>query len=509
METAGRIGIIDIGSNSIRLVIYDISSSGAYRIIGESKETARLSDRIDDEGVLSAEGIEDAVQVLLRFKRLCAVQGAARIRAAATAALRRAVNARAVAAALQERTGLTIEVLSGVQEARLGFLGVINTIDIRDGFLIDIGGGSTEVSLFRKRELIHTASFPFGGVDVMRRFGKNGELDDAGMKAIRSMVESALESEPWILKNPGLPLVGLGGAARSLCKIDQRRKKYSLSLAHNYMMSSSDTESVLQWLRSVPFEQRQKIEGLSKERADIILPGLCILHTVFRRAAASHYLISGAGLRDGLFYELLRPDRPQIDNVLEHSVRNYLGLHPSVSVSHVSHVNTLALKLFDDLRHYHGFGDRAHTYLHTASLLYRIGISIQYYNYHKHTYYLLANSRLSGLSHRELLLCALIASFRSEKRTKSLLAAHRDLLSETDLPLIVRLGSLLQLAVALDRSETQPVAGVSAQVFGKTLNLLVTHNSAWEIERRELMSISKDFVKMWGLKLQVEENEVR
>lgn len=503
MDRSERLGIIDIGSNSIRLVVYEITPAGAYRIIDESKEGARLSERVDQNGIITDKDLDYIAESLLRFKMLCAVQGASRIKTVATAAVRNATESTRIVETLQNRTGLTIDVLSGEEEGRLGFLGMINTIAIQDGLLIDIGGGSTEITLFRNRKLIRSVSFPFGAVNTMKRFGKNGEIDDNGAKAIRSMVETALASNPWITEHPGLPLIGLGGTVRSLCKIDQKLKKYSLPLAHNYWMSEQDADAVLQKLRNTPLEQRKKIEGLSKDRTDIIVPGLIILNTVFKRTASSHYVISGAGLRDGLFFELLRPGEPQFSDVLKHSVGNLLALHPAVSVKHVSQVNRLALKLFKDLRHHHGLGERAATYLHVASLLYRIGISIHYYNYYKHTFYLLAHSRVDGLSHREVLLCALIASFKSEKRSKPFFAQYRDLLSDIDFSLVIRLGSLLQLAVALDRSETQPVADVSAHVHGRELTLTVSPRHNWDIERKQLASLDKDFGKMWGFKLRI------
>lgn len=500
-----RIGIIDIGSNSIRLVVYEITDAGAYRVIDEAKESARLGGRISPGGEIGGSDIAYIADTLDRFKLLCTAHGAQRIRAVATAAVRNASNAAAVVSALRERTGLAVEVLSGADEGRLGFLGMANTLDVTDGLLIDIGGGSTEVTRFKDRRIEQSVSFPFGAVNAMKRFGKNGELHPEGAKELRSMIQEAVASEPWLTEQPGLPLVGLGGTVRALCKIDQRSRRYSLPLMHNYRITAEDAANWVTVLQSMTMEQRKKIEGLSKDRADIIVPGLLILHTIFQLAGASHYIISGAGLRDGIFFETLRPEAPQFSDVLEHSVMNTLALHPAVSANHVRQVERLSAKLFADLRPHHGLGKRAGVYLRVASLLYRIGISIHYYNFYKHTYYLLAHSRVDGLSHREIMLCALIASFRSEKRLKPLFAKHKDLLSEFDFELISKLGMLLQLAVAMDRSETQPISGLQAQVIGKELRLSVRCRHSWVIERTELEAAGKDFGKRWGLKVKVEE----
>lgn len=498
-----RLGIIDIGSNSIRLVVYEQTDAGAYRVIDESKESARLSERLDKDGRISDKDLQYITAIVHRFQLLCSNYGAIRVRAVATAAVRNSPDSVRIASYLQEHTGLHIEVLSGEEEARLGFLGMINTIEMEDGFLIDIGGGSTEVLLFRDRAIVKSVSFPFGAVNMMKRFGKTNELDDAAARELGEVVRKEIAMHPWIAESPGLPLVGLGGTVRSLCKIDQRSRKYSLPLTHNYQMTGQEVERWIMYLRSLTFEQRKRIDGLSKDRADLIVPGLVILDSVLRYTGASHLVVSGSGLRDGIFYETLRPACPQFSNVLEHSVHNLLALHPSVSLNHVEQVERLALKLFADLSGEHGFSDRVGKYLRIAALLYRIGITINFYNFYKHTYYLLAHSRVDGLMHREILLCALIASFKTEKRLRPLFDNHRDLLADSDFSLITRLGSLLQLAVALDRSETQPVGEVAAQPIGRELHLAVKLRHPWEIEKRELQSQMKDFRKIWGLTIKI------
>lgn len=499
MEATSRIGIIDIGSNSIRLVIYEVSGKEAYRVIDESKESARLSEKIGQDGRLKPEDAMSIVHILNHFKMLCQAHDTDSLRAVATAAIRNAANAAEIVGILKEHTGLDVEILSGEMEARYGFLGMINSMDIQDGLVIDIGGGSTEVTLFLGRSLIHSVSFPFGSVNTTKRYTKDGVADAETAAKIRQMVLGSLEKEPWIKGHQGLPLIGLGGTIRSVGKLDQRAKKYSLPLAHNYRMEKATVEEFLALLSTMPTEKRKKVDGMTGSRADIIVPGLLILQAVFDYSGASHYVVSGSGLRDGLFYDVLNPGQAQIANVLEHSVRNLLALHPSVSLLHVEQVNRLALKLFDDLQDLHHLSIRSRAYLHVASLLYRIGITVFYYDYPKHTFYLIAHSRLYGLTHREVLLCSMIASYKNKNRTRQLFLEHRDILTESDCSLVDRLGSLLQLAVALDRSETQPVQRLTAMVRGSGIRLQLECARNPGIEIRETVAIAKEFKKVWGL----------
>ncbi|MDF2922993.1 MAG: Ppx/GppA family phosphatase [Paenibacillaceae bacterium] len=502
-EQNTRIGIIDIGSNSIRLVIYEVTGVYAYRVIDENKESARLSGKIDQDGKMKRADMMAIVQTLNHFKMLCQANRANSIRAVATAAIRNAANSQEILDVLRQYTEMDIEILPGDEEARLGFLGMINTMDIQDGLVIDIGGGSTEVSLFLNRTLIHSISFTFGSVNTTKKYTKDGVVDQESITRIRQMVTAALSKEPWIKGHKGLPLIGLGGTIRTVCKLDQREKKYSLPLTHNYRLEAEAVDRLLAELGPMPVERRKKRDGMTSSRADIIVPGLIILQTVFEFADAAHYIVSGSGLRDGLFFESLDPANPQLHNVLEHSVRNLLTLHPTISLQHVEQVNRLALKLFDDMQDVHHLSVRSRSYLHVASLLYRIGVTVFYYDFPKHTFYLMAHSRLYGLSHREILICAIAASYKNKNRTRQMCLEYKDILTESDCQLIIRLGTLLQLAIGMDRSQTQPLLRLTAITRSTELELCLECRHSPAIELRELDIAAREFKKVWGLNLRI------
>ncbi|OPH46786.1 exopolyphosphatase [Paenibacillus ferrarius] len=504
MSSGTSIGIIDIGSNSIRLVIYEINAHGAYRVVSEHKDSARLSERIGHDGILHSKDIVSIVPILSHYALLCRVQEVQTIRAVATAAIRNAANSAEIVRILEEQTGLHIEVLSGTEEARYGYLGVINSIDIQDGIIIDIGGGSTEVTLFRDRKLKHSVSFPFGAVNTTRQYMKNSNLTEQEMTNIRQMVEEAVSAQPWMKRSPNLPMIGLGGTIRTLGKMSQKRNKYSLQLAHNYVLKSGELPSFLTFLSSMPLEKRKKIDGLSKERADIMVPGLIIMATIYEAVQSSACIISGSGLRDGLFYETFDPEHPIKHNVLEASIHNILALHPNAAEKHVRHIDRIAMQLFQKLSEKSELEDRNQRYLHTAALLHRIGASVHYYQYLKHTQYMIANTRIDGLSHREIVICSLIATYKTKSRIHQQALAHKDLLTETDEGLIIKLGTLLKLAIALDHSETQPVQELQLTKTDTTLTLklLCVHNPILEL--KELSAVSKEFEKAWGLKLKTQ-----
>jgi exopolyphosphatase/guanosine-5'-triphosphate,3'-diphosphate pyrophosphatase len=502
-----RFGIIDIGSNSIRLVIYERTIHGAYRIIEQAKEAARLSERITDDGDLSDAHLDDICALLRHYAHMCKKYRTVRIRAVATAALRNATHGTRILQEMIGRTQLDIALLSGDAEAHIGFLGVINTMDVRDGFVVDLGGGSTEISLFHNRTCTDTVSLPLGAVNALRSFGRSDRtMGSEHIEALVHTLKTSMRAHTWMYDHPHLPCIGLGGTVRSVCKIDQRHHHYSLPHMHQYALSPADISYWLHHIQPLSIESRKRIDGLTKDRLDIILSGLVILHTVITETQSSQLIVSGAGLRDGLFYESVCPDAPPICDVLENSVSNVLKLYAPESEPHARHVHALGMRLFSALYSEHGLNDRMRNAFGAACMLYRIGIAIDFYNFEQHTQYLIAHARLDGLSHRELLLCAMIASYRNEKRAKTCYAQHKDILSSADIPLVNRLGTLLLLASALDRSKTQPVHTITASIVHRQLHLTL-HTASPQmcaLEQQQLQSHRKEFEKVWGLQLLVD-----
>jgi exopolyphosphatase/guanosine-5'-triphosphate,3'-diphosphate pyrophosphatase len=455
--------------------------------------------------------MEELVHILSHFRMLCEVQQTSHIRAVATAAIRNAINSEQIVAYLQSESGLKIDVLSGEDEARTGFIGVVNTIDLNQGFIIDIGGGSTEITYFDKRQMVHGISIPIGAVNAGKKYTDGGMMNPRQTAQLSKALSDELQRHPWIRKHRGLPLVGLGGTCRTAGKIDQAQRKYSFSAIHQYEMNDIAVADLVLQLQPMPIEQRKKMENLGKDRADIILPGLLILQTVMTAIGSERLIVSGSGLRDGLYFQTVMTAKPVLPDLIDYSIKNLLLHYPPINIRHQYFVRDHVLTLFDSLESkiqaiaIDISPSRLRTLLMVAAMLYQIGVSINFYQFHKHTFYLLTNSRIDGLTHREILLVALIASHRSKNRTRECYLKYKDLLHAEDLELTIRLGTLLELAIALDRSKTQSLRSLAVTLqqpleTGQEkwlLNVDFAGNDA--IEQRELQNELKTFKKIWGI----------
>ncbi|OAB42425.1 Ppx/GppA phosphatase family protein [Paenibacillus glacialis] len=503
IENPYRIGIIDIGSNSIRLVIYDTTQGGGYKIIKECKHSARLSAKINEQGSLDKKEMCTIVPILKQFRQVCINFGVDTIRAGATAAIRNATNSQEIIEFLSQESSIDIKLVSGEEEAYFGFLGVINSFDIEDGFIVDIGGGSTEITLFENRSFKKSVSLPFGAVNTNVKFGNDGNWNEEQILNLRQYVLSMLEEHDWMQSRPQLPLFGLGGTIRSLGKIDQKDAHYSMPISHGYTLTTDSVDQLYNILPSLPLEKRKQINGLSKSRADIIVSGLIIVHTVYHYIQAKHCLISGEGLREGMLHDLINPAHAVKPSTLDYSIKTLLSFEGAASRVHLEHVYKLSNMLYDNLKS-DGDDEEHKKLLYVSIMLYRIGGHINYYQYSRHTQYWIMNSSIRGLTHREIILCALISSYNTKSRKQKLSLDHQDILLASDEVWIHKLGSLVQLCIALDQSETQAVKAIVTEIANKNLHLTVQSDVETWIEQEEMDSVAKVFKSAWDLKLKID-----
>jgi len=503
-----RTGIIDIGSNSIRLAIYEATPEGASRLVNENKESARLSGKINREGILEEQAILGIVPVLAQFREICEVYGCRTVRVAATAAIRNAANSVRIAERLKAETGLEIEILTGEQEAYFGFIGVAAGMETKDGLIIDIGGGSTEITLFRDRQLQHSVSLPIGAVNAQLKYGG---LEDSWGQAdtarLQQEIERLLSEHKWLAEHPGLALIGLGGTIRTLGKLDQRRRKYPVRLAHHYRLDAESLSYYADLLPYLPLEKRKALDGLPKSRADIIVPGLILLQTVFRHTGAACCVVSGTGLREGLLMDTLGIGVPEPTEVLARQAYGLLAFHAGAPLSHFRQVSRFAERLSAVMEAGGPAPEKASEtgrLLFASSMLYKIGGAIRYHQYDKHTSYWLLHAPLGALSHREAVLCAAIVDCAAGGGKKGIDGELERLLEEGDPERIRELGSLLEIAIALDASETQCVEIEEARVQDGALLLRLKCRSRAYLETSRLESAAKSFKKAWKLRLEWE-----
>mgnify|MGYP002598476642 FL=1 len=501
-----RIAIIDVGSNSARLVIMEVHTFQASNLIYNQKDPLRLALKTDRNGYLTEEAFSATITCLKNFASMCRVFHVDETIAVATAAIRNAPNGLKLAKAASEASGISLEIISGKTEAFLSYLGVINTIPVKDALVFDLGGASTEVILVKDRKLVDSISLPIGCVNLTKNFKLNNTADPAALNKMRRAIAEQMEKAPW-LAGCGLPLVGVGGTARSVGKIEQKRVKYFSSKLHNYQYPIQDFKEWYKTLPNTTLAMRRRIPGLSSDRADVIIAGSTIIKALADRSKARKLVISGCGLREGLFSEYLHhnTDRALVDpDILETSRENLLHLYAQ-DEDHCRQVARFATKLFTGWQSLHQLEPaKWQPLLETAALLHDIGIAINYYNHTRHTGYLIENGRLFGLDHMDVVYTAIMAAWhhginRGYLRNKP----YRKYIPEVDIKRLSTGALLLALAECLDYTQTSAISEIETSIVSGSAILTITAEQTPSVELHQQSFLSKWFRKSMGLPLTV------
>lgn len=480
--------LIDIGSNTMRLVIYLPNELGRFREVENVKAVARLRNHLNDDGYLSKDGETILIDTLSDFKDVLKIYPLSHFTCVATATIRQAKNQAALVKKVKAELDWEMEILSEEEEAYFGYLAVVNSTSLTEGITVDMGGGSTEVTYFKERKIVHAHSFSFGTLSL-RRMYQYEEAEKTSLDRIKRYVLEQFETLDW-LKNRAVPLIAIGGSARNVAQIDQVDKDYPMAGLHQYPMLKKDLDRIQDQLLSLTLKKRQKVEGLSKDRADIILPALTTFITLHQFIKADRFVLSQKGLRDGINYALFFKDKthPYSPNVLEDSMQELVNDF-NLDLKQIFQIERLARTVFNALYSHKmkGVNKQDWQVLNRAAYVFNLGEYIDNESSAQHTFYLLANRTIDGLSHRDKLKIALVSSFKNKTVFKQFTRPYKSWLTKSERKKLRLLGALLKFIYCLDATKRQVVTDIDVEVKRKKIKLTIytKKNAAPEIYQAE------------------------
>lgn len=492
-----RIGVIDLGSNTARLIVMQAIPGYAYRLQDEIREVVRLRQGMTARG-LSDEAIQRAMFTLRLFKRFCDVTGVDELIPTATSAVRDAPNGPFFVERVRRELDLTLQILDGDREAYYATLGALNELPLKEGYVLDIGGGSAQISRVEGRRFVRGVSFPLGALALTERFIDDDPPSEQSLQAICEEIAAHLDTVDWLKPlQEGEVIVGLGGTIRNMAKVQARSDNFPLNTLHGVMLRRESLDHTIGLLSELPLDERKEIAGLSKDRADIILPGAMVLQAIMARVQAPQITISVNGLREGLFLEKFwtHLSYPVVSDVRRFGVLNMARIY-AYQKSHANHVRYLAGRLFDQLAPLHGYGRDERRLLEAAAMLHDLGTIINYDDHHKHSETLIANSGLPGFKPREIAFIALLARYHRKGNPS---AGDYDLLFENgDQKRLARLAAILRLAEFMERGRNAIVDDVAVDWDDDSLLLTFIADEypaveLWETERNALDLVAEAF----------------
>ncbi len=487
---------IDMGTNSIRVLVVRLNPNHSYTILTRQKQQVRLGEGEFEEEEITLPAMERAVMVAKKFTELARTFHSEEFVAVATSATREASNQNELLHRIRQEARLDVRVISGREEARLIYLGIVSGTHIgnRKVFFIDIGGGSTEIAVGDARDYHYLDSFRLGAIRLSNLYGNpddKGPVSPEQYKKIQQHVKDAIiHAIPKIRKFRPDCAIGSSGTVMNLAEIAEKALQPSAGPSSG-ILTYKDLKRVIELICPLPLEQRRKVPGMNSERADIIIAGAAILDVFMKELGLDEITITGRGLQDGLLVDYLsRMDNFPLLGELTPRQRSVLQLGRSCGINevHARTVTSLVLEMFDSAKaqKLHDFSDAERELLEYATFLHDIGSFISYTNHEAHSYYIIRNSELLGFNEKEVSFMATLARFHRKKspKKKDLVITDLDMRERKALQL---LSSFIRLGESLDRSHA-------------ALVLHVRFSSASEDEARlEIITRGDCQLEMWGI----------
>ncbi len=500
---------VDIGSNSVRIKIARLVRHRLVTI-HEDREVTRLGKSVFKSGILTPAALARTVEVLQRFHKAAQRTGAQVVRVVATSALRDARNGRAFMDWVRSATGWKVEIISGLEEGRLIHLGLLSNMRLGASpvLMVDLGGGSCELTISAAGHILYTISLPLGAVRLTEEFLKHDPPAPKELRRLRSFIEKEMgRTVRRVLAYKPRVMIATSGTAAALAAVCSGVHKRSVRESAQDVPRAKAVKIAAK-LAKMKMAQRTALVGIGPRRAEIVVAGAVVFAELLEKCHLRGFRYSPLGLRDGLLaqmaadYDVRTRSRKQIESdrwdALLATGKNY-----RVDMAYSQHVRKLALDLFRHLRPVHNLPQEYTEWLSAAAMLHEVGIYVNRYGWHRHAHYIIANSEIFGYTAYERALIAAIARYLGNSRPA---AAHKamKLLRPADRILAHKAIFLLRLARALNQSRRAVVSGISARIKGGKVRLVLRTKGTLGAEL-ELWALDKErnyFRELFGRELE-------
>lgn len=504
-----RLAAIDIGSNSVRLLVAEVAPDGTYRVLDDEKQTTRLATGLAATGLLREEAVTESLAALGRMKAIAEGFGAERLEVIATSAVREARNRRRFLNLVRDRVGLEVEVISSAEEGELSFTSVARHFDLRgiNAAVVDLGGGSAELVFAAGGAIEAVCSLPLGAVRVTESVIRSDPLSDADAIRLRRYIHGRLD------KGIGTPafvphvMIGSGGTFTALAHMSMRQRGQTYPSVGGYELNRGAVRHLFEYLRRLPLRARRDVAGLHADRADIILAGLAVIERLMKYLRVNRLLVHDQGVRDGLILRMATrvfPHQPAGGDGSDSlaGVRQFAAAC-GYEQKHAEHVLHLAGSLFDQLQSPLKLPAEERFILEAAAVLHEVGYLINYEKHHRHSYHLILHGHVRGLSPQQRELVANVARYHRRAAPKRRHESFARLLP-AEQEAVRRQSALLRVADGLDRTHTQRVRDVLCGWEKGLLTITAVAEQEPEVDLWGARAKGKLFEKVFGLQLRLD-----
>jgi exopolyphosphatase/guanosine-5'-triphosphate,3'-diphosphate pyrophosphatase len=496
------IAAIDVGTNAIRIVVGSVNPDRRIDLLENIREPVRLGQDVFTRSSIAEDTTERVIEAFLKFKRLLDKYAVEHVKAVATSATREAHNSDIFIDRIAQATGIEIVAIGAEEEARLIHLAVAGRVNLKSkrALLIDIGGGSVEVTFVVDGDIMATVSFNMGTVRLLKKLGQEGVGEQQFNQLVREYADAPRK---WLESRIGQETidlcVGTGGNVEALGELRKRQ----FGKESPFAITSSELDALIDTFQGMTFEERIQTLRLRPDRADVIVPASIVLQTIIRQAGVDQLLIPHVGLKDGVLIDIVqelydRHSRLHREQVIASAMQ--VGHKYAFDEPHATSVAKFAVQLFDETQRLHHLDEEARLLLEVAALLHDIGHFVSATEHHKHTFYLLSATPLIGLSKAQKAIVANVARYH-RKSAPSLQHDAYKVLPAKDRVIVSKLASLVRLADALDNEHGGKVAGITLAYERPRLQITLHGQGDLLLEKWALAKRTPLFEEIFGVKV--------
>ena len=496
------IAAIDVGTNSFHIIIASVNHRGMLYVHSREKETVRLGSGDKDMKYLQPDAMERGVKTLKHFAEIAKMENA-EIQAVATSAVREALNKDDFIDIVLNETGIELQVASGVEEARLIYIGTLYALPIahKKTLVIDIGGGSSETLIGKEGHVEYVHSVKLGAIRQTQQFFKDNKVSAKQIDECREFIKGDWTPILKRIQECGFEtVVGTAGTIQTLAAMTLAAKKQRIpDLINGITILKEDLIAVIKSIsKATTLKSRSELPGIDPSRIDIILAGALILEYAINFLNIESITISSYSLREGIIYDTVQKKHDikaykQLAHQRLETVYNICSMY-KVDMKHVEHIKALSLSIFDDLQKLHKLGNNERELLEAAALLHDVGYHISFDQHHKHSYYIISNCMMPGFNNIESEIIALIARYHRKSHPKKKHLEFQHIASDKR-KVVCILAGILRIAEGLDRRQIQNVSMINSRIDNNIISLILKSESAdsnmdielWGANRRKAL----------------------
>ncbi|HTT74075.1 MAG TPA: Ppx/GppA phosphatase family protein [Thermoplasmata archaeon] len=497
-RAASTLGVIDLGSNTARLVAFETSAAGTVRAFYEGKDVPRLGSGTGPDGRLADDAVERGVLTLKRFARVVRDLDVPQTLAVATSAVRDAPNGPEFVRRAERASGVLLRILTGAEEAHYAYLGVASAWELGKELIFDLGGGSMQLVDVRDGAERNAVSLPLGVLRLSQRFLAHDPPKHRELEELRAHVRGTLSSVLEAFGGKGYRVNGIGGTVRALARAAIDLRQYPVRRVHGYPLYATEIEALHELLGEMSAEKRRAIPGIGGDRADVVLAGIVVLEELLKETASERIVVSGTGIREGIALEAIGAKLPATAPSLAERSTTAAAESFAFRVDHGREVADAAVALFELLAPRYEWGPSERLALTVAGWMHDAGISIDLWQHATHSAYLIQNYPIWGLDQREVLLASMIAYLHEGDDVPSdWKRAFQPILAAADLAIARQLGAILATAELTAAGRPRFALGSG----GRTLTVAFSAATDTAVPPRWQEKIRKPMERMFELEV--------